>query len=761
MVRQDDATLLYILAWFVPPVAVALSGAGFGQVCLNITLGILTLHIGAIVHAFCIVHGRLKYHDPENPNCYPNGVPPQDVAEDPTPAYVPTEIHPVAQRIASGPMDPIPDHIARIGQVRSNSTEPLLVPEVTSVQETSLERKTIALATTVRQPSSLPMTPVLESDDVMWRRLPLHHRKETTIGRPILIETTYDEGALERIPKVSDLSVKLPPLDFGSSAPSNDSPDPRVVSSACSRPSTDFTPSSPSPNCHHDVSRPISPVQTEPVLTEGYRRASTSSPVSPVDVTVLPSPAVAQAQRTFASNIPALHKAKLSVTAFTPDAASRIMRWDDFSKGPSASPSSKPSHSKPSTYTPPIISRYDEAPSGVQAFKSGVPRSKRSSFAERAAKLGNGGLYLDTGPREEWKGASGRSALVDPLADNPLPVIRPLAITRQSQKKPVPPLSGDSNNNIPVSAKRRTYSETHAASHGHVHEGEWIKPIVPLKAGRNSPLRAVTSPISLKRNANAHPNPRSPNIMSQPPMSSWVKDHVLPAPTEDFENMPPTVEPQEPTDDMGDSCTALHHESASRFSWTTYATTAYQESTPPSSPPPPMPSFTRSPNPAASVVSRRRPVATNETTSPYAPYRPAHSASATATSHRSHRLPASSPPTSTATPTPTSATKALPPAPPQLHSTDPISALEAHLADLAHRRTNLHRIIANLQALQPRNPIVQDIAAHRATERQIEAHRAELADLEREVHEVGLRLVRARGREGEGEASLWVRRVTK
>ncbi|KAK5003723.1 hypothetical protein LTR39_006349, partial [Cryomyces antarcticus] len=302
----------------------------------------------------------------------------------------------------------------------------------------------------------------------------------------------------------------------------------------------------------------------------------------------------------------------------------------------------------------------------------------------------------------------------------------------------------DSDNNIPVSAERRTYSETYAASHGHVHEGEWIKPIVPLKAGENSPLRAVTSPISLNHNANAHPSPRSPNIMNQPLMSSWVKDHVLPAPTEDSENMPPTVEPQTPMDDMADSRTALHDKSTSRFSWTTYATTAYQESTPPSSPPPHMPSFTRSPNPAASVASRRRLVSTNETPTPYAPYRPAHPASASATSHQCHGLPASSPPASTATPTPTSATKTLPLAPPQLHSTDPISALEAHLADLAHRKTNLHRIIANLQALQPRNPIVQDIAARRATERQIEAHRAELADLEREVHEVGLRLVRAR-----------------
>ncbi|KAK5109316.1 hypothetical protein LTR16_005827 [Cryomyces antarcticus] len=350
---------------------------------------------------------------------------------------------------------------------------------------------------------------------------------------------------------------------------------------------------------------------------------------------------------------------------------------------------------------------------------------------------------------------------MDPLADNPLPVIRPLAITRPSQKKPMPSMSGDSDNNIPVSAERRTYSETYAASHGHVHEGEWIKPIVPLKAGKNSPLRAVTSPISLNHNANAHPSPRSPNIMNQPLMSSWVKDHVLPAPTEDSENMPPTVEPQTPMDDMADSRTALHDESTSRFSWTTYATTAYQESTPPSSPPPHMPSFTRSPNPAASVASRRRLVSTNETPTPYAPYRHAHPASASATSHQCHGLPASSPSASTATPTPTSATKTLPLAPPQLHSTDPISALEAHLADLAHRKTNLHRIVANLQALQPRNPIVQDIAARRATERQIEAHRAELADLEREVHEVGLRLVRARGREGEGEASLWVRRVTR
>lgn len=40
----------------------------------------------------------------------------------------------------------------------------------------------------------------------MWKRLPLHNRgKENQIGSPILIDTTYDEKALDSIPSVFDI----------------------------------------------------------------------------------------------------------------------------------------------------------------------------------------------------------------------------------------------------------------------------------------------------------------------------------------------------------------------------------------------------------------------------------------------------------------------------------------------------------------------------------------------------------------------------
>ncbi len=109
----------------------------------------------------------------------------------------------------------------------------------------------------------------------------------------------------------------------------------------------------------------------------------------------------------------------------------------------------------------------------------------------------------------------------------------------------------------------------------------------------------------------------------------------------------------------------------------------------------------------------------------------------------------------------TTADKTLPLTPSELASVDLVTALQAQLDDLGHRRTNLEKLISSLTQLQPQNPVVQDLAARRDSAKKVERFKAELAEVVSKEHELGLRLHRAwKRREQEQPTTLWVRRVT-
>lgn len=98
---------------------------------------------------------------------------------------------------------------------------------------------------------------------------------------------------------------------------------------------------------------------------------------------------------------------------------------------------------------------------------------------------------------------------------------------------------------------------------------------------------------------------------------------------------------------------------------------------------------------------------------------------------------------------------------------DHVELLRSQMEDLAHRRNNVQRALQHLTKAGEgnRNPMVTDWKTAREGERRIERLRDELAEINREDHELGLKLHRAykrREREGghEGTSALWVRRVT-
>jgi hypothetical protein len=115
-----------------------------------------------------------------------------------------------------------------------------------------------------------------------------------------------------------------------------------------------------------------------------------------------------------------------------------------------------------------------------------------------------------------------------------------------------------------------------------------------------------------------------------------------------------------------------------------------------------------------------------------------------------------------------STSKALPPAPPELHSAhDRVGNLNARLDSLAHRRNNINRSIKQMTELMPNDNLMASaqVLRKREVERmKVEGLREELAEVQQEEYELGLKLHRAYkrlDREAEFEPTgLWVRRVT-
>jgi hypothetical protein len=114
--------------------------------------------------------------------------------------------------------------------------------------------------------------------------------------------------------------------------------------------------------------------------------------------------------------------------------------------------------------------------------------------------------------------------------------------------------------------------------------------------------------------------------------------------------------------------------------------------------------------------------------------------------------------------------KSLPPAPPEQtagEAQDRVGLLNAQLGALANRRININRSIVQMTELMPTDKLMNsaEVVQKRESEKKkVETLRQELADVQREEYELGLKLHRAYkrlDREAGGEVTgLWVRRVT-
>lgn len=112
--------------------------------------------------------------------------------------------------------------------------------------------------------------------------------------------------------------------------------------------------------------------------------------------------------------------------------------------------------------------------------------------------------------------------------------------------------------------------------------------------------------------------------------------------------------------------------------------------------------------------------------------------------------------------------KALPLAPPEVSTTGRIEQLNVHLSSLGNRRININRAIEQMTKLMPQDNLMATDAVRR--KREVEKHKIdelerELADIQREEHELGMKLHRAYKKldsQTEYEpTTLWVRRAAR
>ena len=78
---------------------------------------------------------------------------------------------------------------------------------------------------------------------------------------------------------------------------------------------------------------------------------------------------------------------------------------------------------------------------------------------------------------------------------------------------------------------------------------------------------------------------------------------------------------------------------------------------------------------------------------------------------------------------------------------------------LLQQRRNIEKVIADLEKVERASPMDVSFATVREAKKKLEENRKTLAEVRREEIELGIKIARARRKEGE-EEGLWVRRVT-
>ncbi|RKU49031.1 hypothetical protein DL546_009755 [Coniochaeta pulveracea] len=507
------------------------------------------------------------------------------------------------------------------------------------------------------------------------------------------------------------------------------------------------------------------------------------------------------------------------------------VRYDAMTGEMTTSTAGRPPAVKPAAYAHGLgITSASPSPTRQRS-----PSAVMTSFGNRVRQMAQGGrksegpekgttdpasrAFSASASRPGWKGASGRTALVEPVRDTL--EVAPLRIPTKNNTHMISPSSTASltSQNLPLSRSAR--GETPPVSPYGAETGPGARPRETLRKDVPSQVTSPTEHSPVSR------GPRPPS----PPLSDPVNETdapLVPAkhlqPSENALNIQVARPDNQKSVQLEASHTHANHahqksvssaysqlshvvephpqssnqnslapsdpwvQPPSRFSITTYATSA--ANTPRESfddfdhNRPPVPAtplqYRNSPqtNQSSMVTSNQVPSAGSENIPP--------STDSSITQDQS-QSPPGPPPSSAALQRKAAAlgtipyrlassrlsiasdmNKSLPPPPPESSARDRISKINAQLTSLGNRRINITRSIKQMTELMPTDSILnsQEVVTKREMEKKIvERLRAELAEVQREEYDLGLKLHRAYKRMDrevgvERTTALWVRRVT-
>ncbi|KAF3009150.1 hypothetical protein E8E14_001152 [Neopestalotiopsis sp. 37M] len=488
------------------------------------------------------------------------------------------------------------------------------------------------------------------------------------------------------------------------------------------------------------------------------------------------------------------------------------VRWDPQTGEPTVGEKGRPSQIDPHNYVQRLATA--NAPTGAPQRPGqqpinpfGVrlkPAQQRARPNPPPEQIPRSNPQAEQASRPEWRGGSGRTALVDPVADNHS--VAPLHIPRRSSKRtprdpgvisPVSPGGSETTSPPPMRTApekldesrpkamnvRITTTPSSQQQKSRVDASSYPSP--PLSDDQSAPVKTAQAPRSQQPaptptqsqekqallQANQKAIRRKPAGGSTHTLNLSVSSSVY----SQVDNHSPAVPPV-------DDRFQLPSRSAGNTGSTPTSSANSQTSTvvPPTRPTPTR-QQSESPKPVAgdSVLDRKRPVVKGyedsirsqpspepikiNMGSPYYTTTPEPKPTGARPMQYSNNVALSILSMNTTG----SGDKDLPMVPPELSARDRVTFLNAQIEALGNRRININHAIKQMTELMPTDNVLASDAVIRkreAEKRKVENLRAELADVQREEYELGLKLHRAYkrlDRDAEYEpTTLWVRRVT-
>jgi len=440
--------------------------------------------------------------------------------------------------------------------------------------------------------------------------------------------------------------------------------------------------------------------------------------------------------------------------------SSEVTRWDDFSGERTAGEKGKPASTSPDAVRRDVELKYGRRKDslGNSVEISGPARQVSSKAPSKAP-------WVPVG----WKGPGGRHALVNHMRDKPLPPGKsptfPAGTHQRSASidhniKKNMHRSGPNGNASPSPEARTSPVVPETIQPFNVREQQKMTDKCPPEITTTRASQQPTPPAESPHFGLSPDDTRSP-LARNPSNEEFQVEH--PSNPQDISSTSGTIvekttngtivektatTDQPPTTNFQNF--HVYDQPQSRFSATTYATTAYDS-------PPTTPEMTHDvpmPSPASSILDRRRPVApAGMMSSKVAARKPTPSQMSTMEKSDAGSITNDS-----------RLSKTLPKEPPEEKAVSLVESLQAKLDALRRRRGNLQTVIHELTNVVQPSSIAYDMASRQEIKKTVEGLNTELSEVVQQEHDTGLKLHRAWKRHDDATAyeptHLWVRRVT-